>query len=122
MRTLLSWLLGIAGLVAVGYGTFKPWYADRSADQLPLTDLFSGPHPDTADLIASLAVPLLVAGLLALIGLAVSTAALRTGAVLLLAVVTVWLIQHGGIDDLQIGYWNAAFGSLLLTVAAALKP
>jgi hypothetical protein len=118
----MAWLLGLAGLAAVGYGTFRPWYDGRAATDLPIADLFSGVHPEPASLAASMAVPVLLGGLLALVGLLLSTAALRAGAAVLLLAVLVWLIQYGGVDGLQVGYWNAAFGTLLVLVSAAVKP
>lgn len=122
MRTLLAWLLGIAGIAAVGYGTFKPWHDGRTAAELPMADLFAGIQAEPAALIASLAVPLLVGGAVALVGLLLSTTALRVGSVVLLAVVLGWFLRFGGFDGLQVGFWNAAFGTLLVLVAAAVKP
>ncbi len=117
----MAWLLGLAGLAAVGYGAFRPWHDGRAATDLPISDLFSGVHPEPAALVASMAVPVLLGGLLALVGLLLSTAALRAGAAVLLVAVLVWLVQYGGIDGLQAGYWNTAFGTLLVLVSAAVK-
>jgi hypothetical protein len=118
----MAWLLGLAGLAAVGYGTFRPWHDGRAATDLPIADLFSGIHPEPAALLTSMAVPLLLGGLLALIGLLLSATALRAGAAVLLLAALAWLYQYGGIDGLQVGYWNTAFGALLVVVSATVKP
>ncbi|GAA4421080.1 hypothetical protein GCM10023148_21440 [Actinokineospora soli] len=122
MRTLLAWLLGLAGAAAVGYGVFQPWRGGVAATGLPFTDLFSGDGGSRADLIASIAVPLLVGAAVAVVGVVVSAGALRAGAAIVVITAGVWTLRHGGFDGLQLGYWNAAFGTLLLLVAAGVKP
>ena len=122
VRTLLAWLLGLAGAAAVGYGTFQPWRGGAAATALPLTDLFTGERAGEANLITSIAVPLVVGTAIAVIGLLLSTTALRAGAAVLLITAIVWTVRHGGFGGLQLGYWNAAFGTLLVLVAASVKP
>ncbi|MGW5055160.1 hypothetical protein [Actinokineospora sp. NPDC004072] len=121
MRTLLAWLLGLAGTAAVAYGTFSPWHNSRPATELPLADLFTGIHPDQSTPITSLALLTLLGAAITTLGLLLSTMALRAAAALLLLTVLVWTVQYGGLANLQIGYWNTTFGTLLILVAATLK-
>ncbi|GGS14208.1 hypothetical protein [Actinokineospora fastidiosa] len=121
MRTLLAWLLGLAGVVAVGYGAFTPWHDGIAGTSVPIADLFTGVHDERAGLVTSIAVLTLLGAAIVAAGLLLSGIVLRAGAALLLLTVLVWTVQYGGVDGLQVGYWNSVFGTLLVMVAATIK-
>ncbi|PPK70295.1 hypothetical protein V5P93_000828 [Actinokineospora auranticolor] len=125
MRALISWLLALAGLAATAYGTFHPWYEDRLGSTLPLSDLFSGVQRDTAPVISSMLVPLALGALLALVGMFRAKGLMQLGGILLVVSTGVWVIRSQDVIDtseLQIGLWNALFGSLLVLAASIMRP
>ncbi|WP_436493727.1 hypothetical protein [Actinokineospora sp. HUAS TT18] len=124
MRTLVAWVLGLVGIAAAGYGVTRPWFEDRAGTTIPLSGLFSGVERESASLLTSMAVPLGIAVILAVLGLLRSSVLLRLGAGISALTVVVWVLQARqavDIADLQSGVWNVAFGSLLLLVASALR-
>ncbi|MCG8920661.1 hypothetical protein L6E12_33360 [Actinokineospora sp. PR83] len=124
MRMVLSLLLGIGGLVAVGFGVTRPWFEGRPGTELPVADLFGGVTRDTASLLTSLAAPIAVAGLVSLYGLLLSRGVARVGGALLVAVSLGWVAQARevvSLGSLESGVWNTVCGSLLVLVGAAAR-
>ncbi|WP_018683247.1 hypothetical protein [Actinokineospora enzanensis] len=125
MRAIISWLLTLAGVVLLGYGTFHAWYEDRTGDTRPLSDLFTGVHRDTAPAVSSMLVPLALGVLLTVVGMFRARGLMQLGGVLLVASVSVWISQVLDVidlKDLQLGAWNALFGSLIILAASLMRP
>ena len=119
----LSLILGIGGLVAVGFGATRPWFEGRRVTELPVVDLFGGVTRDTASVVTSVVVPIAVAGLVALYGLVRSRPLAQVGGVLLAVISLGWVAQARevvSLGTLQAGVWNTVCGSLLVLVGAAM--
>jgi len=124
VRTLVAWVLGLVGAAAAGYGLTRPWFEDRVGTSIPLTDLFGGVERESASLLMSMAVPVGIGLILAILGLLRSSVLLRVGAGISALAVVIWVLQARqavDIADLRSGVWNVALGSLLLLVAGALR-
>ncbi|GAA3060789.1 hypothetical protein [Actinokineospora globicatena] len=125
MRALISWLLCLAGVAVVGFGAFRPWYEGRAGNTLPLSDLFSGVSRESAPVLGSLTLPLAIGVLLAVVGMFRAKGILQLGGVILAATMIGWVVQAREVvdlGDLQLGAWNALFGSLLVLASGIMRP
>ncbi|GLZ39869.1 hypothetical protein [Actinokineospora sp. NBRC 105648] len=125
MRALISVALSLVGVGFVGYGTFRSWYEDRPGNTLPLSDLFVGVQRETATALTSILLPLALGALFAVVGVVRSKGILQLGGVLLVLTCGVWVWQARevvDIGDLQVGVWNATFGSMLVLAAGIMRP
>jgi hypothetical protein len=127
MRTAARWL-GLAGMVAIGVGAFAPWYAGQTPRSIPVRDVVRGIAGDTTGLAGSLALPLLVAVCVGLLGTVVALRLPLWFTILVVAAcIAGWVVResqhldprHLGVADLRAGFWATAGGVLLAAVAAA---
>ncbi|WP_424184279.1 hypothetical protein ACOBQX_20475 [Actinokineospora sp. G85] len=121
MRILLSWLLTLGGLTAVGLGATGSWFEERSAVDLPFSDL----SRDTASVPTSMVVPLGIGALVVVVGLFGKRGLALLGALVLVASSLGWIARAHevlSLAELDSGAWNTLFGSLLVLVGAAVKP
>ncbi|WP_156754759.1 hypothetical protein [Actinokineospora pegani] len=125
MRILLSWLLTLGGLTAVGLGATGSWFEDRPAADLPFGDLFSGLSRDTASVPTSMVVPLAIGALVVVVGLFGKRGLALLGGLVLVVSSLGWIARAHevvSLAELGSGVWNTLFGSLLVLVGAAVKP
>ncbi|WP_092779849.1 hypothetical protein [Actinokineospora terrae] len=125
MRALMSWLMCLVGVAVVAFGAFRAWYEDRAGHTLPLSDLFSGVTRESAPVLGSLTLPLAIGVLLAVVGMFRAKGILQLGGIILAATMVVWVVRAREVvdlGDLQVGAWNALFGSLLVLAAGILRP
>lgn len=124
MRVLVAWVLGLVGVGAAGYGVFRPWYEDRVGVAVPLADLFAGVERESAPLVASMGLPVLLGLLLVVVGLVVSAPLAQLGGALVVVSAGWWVVRVQEAVDLtalQVGLWNTLFGGLLALVAGFLR-
>ncbi|TCP46835.1 hypothetical protein EV191_113112 [Tamaricihabitans halophyticus] len=117
----------LAGGIALVLSAFGRWIGRREGMDIPLSQLWNGLGPDTAGFIGSLAMPLMIATVLALIGAASKGRLLVGFAGLIGLVVTgLFMLQQGlsesGFEHLHQGWTKAGGGALLFIVAAVLLP
>jgi hypothetical protein len=108
MRYMIGSLLALLGAAAAVYSPFRPWNAGTHGHDYGFTTLFDGFTGSKAALMASLFTPLLVAAILAVLGvLAQSRVLVFLGGLIALATVVLWLIQQsrtpGGLSSSSLG-------------------
>jgi hypothetical protein len=123
MRTLIAILATVVGSAAVVYSTFLPWYGDRQGRQIPLSELWNGVTATTTDMVNSFFVPMVLAAVLAILGLIIGRRWLMAlGTVIALVVFAVFLGQQMQVEALasqfRQGFWNTAGGCLLLLIGS----
>jgi hypothetical protein len=125
--TTLSRLVALLIGVAIGACQFLPWSGSATAMQIPLRSLVSPGQPITTSWIASMAVPLTVASLLAVLGaLWASRTLLVIAGLTAIAFPSAWILvnvlsDEAGLDIAAVGmgaYGAAVAGFLLLVLAA----
>ncbi|MGW1073784.1 hypothetical protein [Streptomyces sp. NPDC002537] len=135
LRNALGSLLALAGAVAAVWSPFRPWYAGRRGTDYGVRNLFrsvgvTGGH---ADLLGSLFAPMLVAALVALLGLLKRSRPLLAAAgVLVLGFTVLWAVRQGQVagslsigdegHGLNAGGVTAFTAGCLLLLAAAVTP
>ncbi|MGH9246273.1 MAG: hypothetical protein ACRD29_18570 [Acidimicrobiales bacterium] len=124
MRVIRFLFLGLVATGLIAAAAFLPWTAGREATEIPFRDLF-GVTGDTAGFGASLALPLLAAAVLALLGtFAVSRWLLLVAGLVAVATTGGWIAQMAlddasdfTVDDLRLGVWLGAAGFLVALLA-----
>lgn len=124
---LIAILATVAGAAAVVYSQFLPWYRDRQGRQIPLNELWNGVTTTTTDMVNSLFVPIVIAVVLALLGLFIGKRwMMALGAFLAVVVFAVFLGQQMQVEALASqfmqGFWNTAGGCVLLLIGAITRP
>jgi hypothetical protein len=120
--------LAIVGSAAVAYGGFTPWLDDSKASTFPIRDIVSGVARRGSGWASSLAIILVIAAVLVVLGALIdSRIAVFLGLLVGLATAGGWLAQmviHRPdlvAADLRNGFWMTAAG-LICTMASALWP
>jgi hypothetical protein len=125
MRGTARFLVIVSG-AAVAYGGFMPWLDDLKASELPLRNIVSGQLRGAGGWTSSLAVVLVIAAVLIVLGgLVDSRIAVFLGLLVGLAAAGGWLAQlvihRPGLTatDFGNGYWITAAGLMLSLLSAA---
>lgn len=120
MRAVLGWLLVLVGGAVAVLGSWRPWWTGRSGEGIPLEELVTAPGSGQAFVLWSLALPVLVGVVLAVLGLVrTSRAVIALGGVLAaLPVVLPLALRHIAVGDVEQGAWNVACGAALILAAA----
>jgi hypothetical protein len=123
MRTLIAIVATVAGVGAVIYSTFLPWYGERQGRFIPLSDLWNGVTPNTTDMVSSLFVPVVLAGALVLLGLIIGRRwVMAIGTLIAVAVFAVFLGQQlqsqALASQFKQGFWDAGGGVLLMLIGS----
>ena len=127
VRNVLGSLIALIGATAAVWSPFRPWYDGRHGSDVRIEDLFNGLTDNGATLFGSLVLPMVVAGLLTLIGVALRSRLLVTLAGLVVLGFTIlWMVRQGqrageltaGAHGLGVGVANALGGGALLILGA----
>ncbi|MEU2514860.1 hypothetical protein [Streptomyces syringium] len=135
LRNAIGSLVALAGVVAIVWSPFRPWYGDRRGKDYLVVDLFraDGVTGDHARLVSSLLAPLLITALVTLMGLVLRSRLLvgLTGLVVL-ALTVLWAVRQGQAagsltvgargEGLNTGVATAAVGGAALLLAALVMP
>ncbi|MGH9231633.1 MAG: hypothetical protein ACRD07_23425 [Acidimicrobiales bacterium] len=114
------------GALALGVSAFFNWFDDLDPTEIATRWLFWSDTQTTTDELASMAVPLLAAGLIALLGALIASRLLGgLGLLVGLATAVTWVVRTAdvesgfGVGDLQEGAWIAFGGLVLLLIGVA---
>ncbi|MFE4021052.1 hypothetical protein ACFXPZ_27205 [Streptomyces sp. NPDC059101] len=127
VRNVLGSLIALIGATAAVWSPFRPWYDGRHGSDIRIEDLFNGLTDNGATLFGSLVLPMVFAGLLTLIGVALRSRWLITLAGLVVLGFTIlWMVRQGqsageltaGTHRLGVGVANALGGGALLILGA----
>ncbi|ANZ18009.1 hypothetical protein O1L44_19235 [Streptomyces noursei] len=127
VRNVLGSLIALVGATAAVWSPFRPWYDGRHGSDVRIEDLFNGLTDNGATLFGSLVLPMVFAGLLTLVGVALRSRLLVTLAGLVVLGFTVlWMVRQGqhageltaGTHGLGVGVANALGGGALLILGA----
>ncbi|WP_438487445.1 hypothetical protein [Streptomyces sp. S186] len=127
VRNVLGSLIALAGATAAVWSPFRPWYDGRHGSDIRIEDLLNGLTGSGATLFGSLVLPMAVAGLLTLAGVALRSRLLVTVAGLVVLGFTVlWMVRQAqrsgeltaGAHGLGVGVANALGGGALLVLGA----
>ncbi|MGG2462381.1 hypothetical protein ACO0M4_21615 [Streptomyces sp. RGM 3693] len=127
VRNVLGSLIALIGATAAVWSPFRPWYDGRHGSDVRIEDLFNGLTDNGATLFGSLVLPMVFAGLLTLIGVALRSRWLITFAGLVVLGFTIlWMVRQGqsageltaGTHGLGVGVANAMGGGALLILGA----
>ncbi|SPE56102.1 hypothetical protein SNS2_2840 [Streptomyces netropsis] len=135
LRNAIGYLVALAGVVAVVWSPFRPWYDDRRGKDYLVVDLFraDGVTGDHARLAGSLFAPMLITALVTLMGLVLRSRLLvgLTGLVII-ALTVLWAVRQGQAagsltvgargEGLNTGVATAAVGGAALLLAALVMP
>lgn len=135
LRNAIGSLVALAGVVAIVWSPFRPWYGDRRGKDYLVVDLFraGGVTGDHARLVSSLLAPMLITALVTLMGLVLRSRLLvgLTGLVVL-ALTVLWAVRQGQAagsltvgargEGLNTGVATAAVGGAALLLAALVMP
>ncbi|MFI8941282.1 hypothetical protein [Streptomyces syringium] len=135
LRNAIGSLVALAGVVAIVWSPFRPWYGDRRGKDYLAVDLFraDGVTGDHARLVSSLLAPMLITALVTLMGLVLRSRLLvgLTGLVVL-ALTVLWAVRQGQAagsltvgargEGLNTGVATAAVGGAALLLAALVMP
>jgi hypothetical protein len=125
MRVVRFLLLGLIAAGALGVSPFLSWVDGEAATSISFRDLF-GITGDSAGLFRSIALPLLAAAGLALLGTVIVSRLLLVLAGLVgLGTVVTWMVQsladEVSFGDIEVGAWLAVGGGVFAFVAAAAR-
>jgi hypothetical protein len=114
-------LLTAVGALAIGASAFFNWFDDLDATEFATRWLFWDDARTTTDEFSSMAVPLLAAGLIALVGAIIGSRLLGgLGLLVGLATGVTWAVRQADVDsgfgvtDIQLGAWIALGGLVAL--------
>jgi hypothetical protein len=125
MRVVRFLLLGLIAAGALGVSPFLSWVDGDAATTIPFRDLF-GITGDSVRLFRSIALPLLAAAVIALLGTVIVSRLLLVLAGLVgLGTVVTWMVQaltdELSLGDIQVGAWVALGGGVFAFLAAAAR-
>ncbi|WP_425423885.1 hypothetical protein [Streptomyces catenulae] len=128
VRNVFGSLIALIGATAAVWSPFRPWYDGRPARDVRIEDLFGGLSRASAELLGSVFLPMAVAALLTLVGVALRSRALvALAGLVVLGFTVLWMVRQGqaagsltagprgGLGD---GVAVAFGGGLLLLLAA----
>ncbi|MFG3498040.1 hypothetical protein [Streptomyces sp. NPDC047928] len=130
VRNVTGAVLALVGATAAVWSPFRAWYDGRDGRDYRFSDLFGGITATKADLWTSLLLPMVVAAVIAVLGLVLrSRLTVALAGVIVLGFTILWMVRQGQAEGglavnsdgsgLGLGVANAAGGGLLLLLAAA---
>jgi hypothetical protein len=122
--------LGLFGAAALALSAFLPWVEDEPATRIPIRELLDGIPTARGGTPYSLALLLIVASGLAVVGVLINSKLLEAIAALVaFAGATLWAVMRaidrglgGFLADLESGAWLAAGGIFLVGLSALILP
>jgi hypothetical protein len=126
IRNILGSVIALVGATAAVFSPFRIWYDGRQGSKIRVEDLFTGLTTQSAAVLGSVFLPLLVAAVAALIAVVLRSRILMTGAgLLVVATVVLWGVQQyrtpAGLNSqlADYGIGLALGGGALIMVGAA---
>lgn len=131
VRNLVGILIALAGAGAAVWSTFLDWFGSLNGNEISIEEIFTpgGLTGTPSELLSGLLPPILVAAVLALLGVVLRSRLLTAGAgALVLGITFLWMIRQGvtegsltaGGGGLDIGTGIAVGGGLAMLLGAAL--
>ncbi|MFF9480752.1 hypothetical protein [Streptomyces sp. NPDC014733] len=96
VRNVFGSLIALIGATAAVWSPFRPWYDGRPARDVRIEDLFGGIGRASAELLGSVFLPMAVAALLTLVGVALRSRALvALAGLVVLGFTVLWMVRQG---------------------------